>query len=61
MNIFNSLGSNYKLPRIFLSWLPNTTKLMVALKRDFNASDVSLTFKGRQALYLALKQLELKE
>lgn len=61
MNIFNSLGSNYNLSFILKSLLTFTADpkpLENLLEEKYNGK-VILVYKGRQALELALKSLNL--
>ncbi len=63
MNIFNSLGSNYRLwsaLQILFSFGGNTTReLRDYLQRRYGGT-VTLTYKGRDALTLALESLPQK-
>lgn len=62
MNIFNSLGSNYNLKYVLKSLFSNATyqnqKLENFLEEKYQGK-VILTYKGREALILALKILNL--
>ncbi len=63
MSIFNSLGSNYELSvswRAFFGWgsWGAATKLAKLLETRYNGQ-VTLVYKGREALYLALKAAKL--
>ncbi len=63
MPIFNSLGSNYDgrfLRRsLWASPSDSVAKLETYLKRHYKTSEVQLTYKGREAITLALKSLNL--
>lgn len=62
MSIFNSLGSNYDLKYVLKSLFENSTnqsrKLKSFLEEKYNGKAI-LTYKGREALILALKILNL--
>lgn len=62
MAIFNSLGSNYNLQYVLRSLFSDTTnqsqKLKNYLGEKYNGKTI-LTYKGREALTLALKTLDL--
>ncbi len=62
MSIFNSLGSNYNLQFVFKSLFSDSSgqnqKLKNFLQEKYNGKAV-LTYKGREALALALKILNL--
>lgn len=62
MSIFNSLGSNYNLKYVFKSLFSNATgqnqKLKNFLEEKYQGKAI-LTYKGREALTLALKILNL--
>ncbi|MCP4087557.1 MAG: aminotransferase class I/II-fold pyridoxal phosphate-dependent enzyme [Actinomycetia bacterium] len=64
MAIFNSLGSNYKakhLIHMFTGFDPRQRDAFVEYLKDRYDANVQLTYKGREALYLALKNSKLKE
>ncbi|MDP2586071.1 MAG: aminotransferase class I/II-fold pyridoxal phosphate-dependent enzyme [Candidatus Levybacteria bacterium] len=62
MSIFNSLGSNYNLEFVFKSLFSDTSgqylKLKNFLQEKYTGKTI-LTYKGREALILALKILNL--
>lgn len=62
MSIFNSLGSNYNLQYVFKSLFSDASgqslKLKNYLENKYNGKAI-LTYKGREALILALKILNL--
>jgi perosamine synthetase len=62
MSIFNSLGSNYNLKYVFQSLFSDTNKKDLKLKNfledKYNGKAI-LAYKGREALTLALKILNL--
>lgn len=61
MNIFNSLGSNYNFNFVlksFLSFGNSTKKLETILEEKYNGKAI-LLYKGREAIELSLKQLNL--
>lgn len=65
MILFNSLGSNYDLDSIFKALLTQNnkkykTELEQHLSKKFNGK-ILLTYKGRQAIEIALKLLNLPE
>lgn len=64
MNIFNSLGSNYNLKYVLKSLFSNTNgasqKLKNFLEEKYEGKAI-LTYKGREALTLALKILNLQK
>lgn len=65
MSLFNSLGSNYNFSFVIQSLLmsPNSqsyTKLKSFLKTKYQAEQVILFYKGRQAIQTGLKILKLK-
>lgn len=64
MNIFNSLGSNYNLQYVRRSLFKKnqgtSQKLKLFLEKKYGGN-VTLTYKGRQAIELALETLALKE
>ncbi len=61
--LFNSLGSNYSPAFTLKSLLPGLpgarTHLAEALKQRYDANEVRLSYKGREAITLALKALDL--
>ncbi len=63
MNIFNSLGSNYDLSSVFKAlFFSNNKKYRTELKKTLSEKfdgEVILTYKGRQAIEIALKILDL--
>lgn len=63
MNIFNSLGSNYSLKSGAYSLRPSNrhapTRLATFLKNHYQAPQVHVTYKGREALAIVLQALEL--
>ncbi|HSX47055.1 MAG TPA: DegT/DnrJ/EryC1/StrS family aminotransferase [Patescibacteria group bacterium] len=64
MSIFNSLGSNYSgafVKRSLRPFLPGRVKtdLTQKLQADYQAQSVILTYKGREAITLILKQFQL--
>lgn len=62
MNIFNSLGSNYDFDfvlRTLLSWGGNGRGKLKTLLEEKYGGKASLTYKGREAIELALKILKL--
>ena len=62
MSIFNSLGSNYNLKYILKSLFSNTSGASQKLKKFLEekySGNIILTYKGREALILALKILNL--
>lgn len=63
MSIFNSLGSNYSTKQVWRSLLPASPNAPAALaddlKRLYSAPSVYLTYKGREAITLVLRQLNL--
>jgi dTDP-4-amino-4,6-dideoxygalactose transaminase len=62
MAIFNSLGSNYNLKYVLRSLFSNKNSANLKLKKFLEekyGGDVILTYKGREALTLALKILNL--
>ncbi len=64
MSIFNSLGSNYNLKYILKSLFSNSDGQIQKLKNFLETKyqgKVILTYKGREALILALKILNLPE
>lgn len=65
MILFNSLGSNYDLDSVFKALLTQNnkkykTELEQHLSKKFNGKTL-LTYKGRQAIEIALKLLNLPE
>lgn len=66
MAVFNSLGSNYRATDVLQNLLGvgNSKKTAEEVRRvlasRYKASDVILTYKGRQALELGLKALNLQ-
>ena len=65
MNIFNSLGSNYDLNFAFKSLFGKTDsssqkKLKQLLEQKYRGKAI-LTYKGREAIELALETLDLPE
>lgn len=65
MSIFNSLGSNYDLNSVFKALFSRNSKryrveLKKILSEKFNG-EVILTYKGRQAIEIALRILNLSE
>ena len=64
MSIFNSLGSNYNLKYVLNSLFSNTNGANQKLKKYLEekyGGKIILTYKGREALTLALKILNLPE
>ena len=65
MSIFNSLGSNYNQHFIIHSFgfgrKRDTARLKQLLHERYRAETIQLTYKGREAITLALKQLDLPE
>ncbi|HLB66656.1 MAG TPA: DegT/DnrJ/EryC1/StrS family aminotransferase, partial [Candidatus Saccharimonadales bacterium] len=65
MSVFNSLGSNYDSRFIFHSFgfgrKRDTANLKKLLHERYQAETIQLTYKGREAITLALKQLDLAE
>jgi perosamine synthetase len=63
MNIFNSLGSNYNLSSAIKTLAPGNNdyifKLTTLLEKKYTGK-VYLTYKGREALRLALNKINLK-
>ncbi|MDB5163473.1 MAG: hypothetical protein JWS12_90 [Candidatus Saccharibacteria bacterium] len=62
MNIFNSLGSNYSKRSGAYSLGSDAkapARLQAYLKQHYRAPEVYLTYKGREAIALALEQLQL--
>jgi dTDP-4-amino-4,6-dideoxygalactose transaminase len=62
MSIFNSLGSNYNLQYVFQSLFSETNGQNLKLKEYLNnkyGGKTTLVYKGREALILALKSLDL--
>lgn len=63
MSVFNSLGSNYStkhLLHMVSGFNPADRDKFVAMLEKRYDANVQLTYKGREALFLALKRLELK-
>lgn len=62
MSIFNSIGSNYNLGFVFKSLFSNSVKnsngLKTLLEKKYQGS-VTLLYKGREAIELGLKSLNL--
>lgn len=64
MAVFNSLGSNYKtrhLVHMFTGFDAASSKLLVGYLAERYDANAQLTYKGREALYLAIKNLKLKK
>jgi len=62
MSIFNSLGSNYNLQYVFQSLFSDTSGQNLKLKEYLNnkyKGQTTLVYKGREALIIALKSLDL--
>lgn len=63
MSVFNSLGTNYSPKMAWRSLLPATPKapqlLKAKLKAKYGASDIILTNRGREAIVVILKSLDL--
>lgn len=63
MSIFNSLGSNYDRHTIARILKPARThensELVAALRQEYKATNVQITYKCREAICLGLKQLEI--
>jgi perosamine synthetase len=62
MSIFNSLGSNYNLQYVFQSLFSDTSGQNLKLKEYLNnkyKGQTTLVYKGREALILGLKSLNL--
>lgn len=63
MSLFNSLGSNYSFATVRRSLLPVPRKsadiLRQKLQEQYAASQVFLTYKGREAITQILRQLQL--
>lgn len=63
MIIFNSVGSNYRpkhLIKVLTGFRPGGKKQLSRYLGDRYAANIQLTYKGREALYLALKKLDLE-
>jgi dTDP-4-amino-4,6-dideoxygalactose transaminase len=65
VSIFNSLGSNYSLKQVweslYVSSTPASADSFAFELGDHYGGKAQLTYKGRQALEIALKRLELPE
>ena len=62
MSIFNSLGSNYNLQYVLQSLFSDTNGQALKLKENLESKyggKTTLVYKGREALILALKSLNL--
>lgn len=65
MSVFNSLGTNYSAKMVWQAMLPARrsaiTKLQDMLRDHYGAADVVLTNRGREAIVLILRNLQLPE